>query len=79
MQHLKICFVEVVPPEELRTMQRGVILFQDGLLIRKWSSHTDVGVEDPVFQVSVPFKFRDLVLQDSSWGCSGALGGKKDL
>lgn len=73
---LKDLFVGVLPPEELRNAARGYFV-QDGLLIRKWSSHTDVGVEDPVFQVIVPFKFRDLVLQTAHGAVAGHLGVRK--
>lgn len=73
---LKDLFVGVLTPVELRNASRGYFI-QDGLLIRKWSSHTDDGVDDPVFQVIVPCKFRDLVLQTAHGNVAGHLGVRK--
>lgn len=73
---LKELFEWVLPPEELRSAARGYFV-QDGLLVRKWSYHTDKGVEDPVFQIVVPTKFREVVLKTAHGDVAGHLGVRK--
>ncbi|RXN18651.1 Retrovirus-related Pol poly from transposon [Labeo rohita] len=54
-------FQGAVTPIELGNMSRGYCV-RDGVLLRKWIPHKDF-VGDPVYQVVVPVKFRQMVIE----------------
>ena len=65
----------VLTTEEGRSAASGYLL-QDKLLVRKWLPHGDSFVDNPVFQVVVPSKFRGEVLK-TAHDQSGHLGVRK--
>ncbi|KAG1933868.1 gag-pol fusion protein [Pimephales promelas] len=69
-------FAGVLPAEEQHSAARGYFV-QDGLLVRKWMPQTKEIFEDPVFQIVVPVKFRDLILQTAHGDIAGHLGVRK--
>lgn len=52
----------MLSPEAASESSRGYVV-DNNILLRKWVLHCDDFVADPVFQVVVPFKFRDAVLR----------------
>ncbi|XP_039542155.1 uncharacterized protein LOC120489424 isoform X2 [Pimephales promelas] len=54
-------FRSAVPPVEECNVSRGYFV-QDGVLLRKWSPHKNF-VGDPVFQVVVPTKFQQMMIE----------------
>uniref|UniRef100_A0A8C1RHP2 Gypsy retrotransposon integrase-like protein 1 n=1 Tax=Cyprinus carpio TaxID=7962 RepID=A0A8C1RHP2_CYPCA len=69
-------FAGVLPVEERHSAARGYFV-QDGLLVRKWMPQINDVLEDPVFQIVVPVKFRDLILQTAHGDIAGHLGVRK--
>ncbi|KAL2080855.1 hypothetical protein ACEWY4_022708 [Coilia grayii] len=70
-------FSLVLPAEDIHSVSRGYFL-QDGLLVRKWLHiKGEDGIYDPIFQIVVPLKFRDVVLKTAHGSVSGHLGVKK--
>ena len=59
---LKLLFREVKPRDEMESLARGYFLLDD-VLVRKWIPHDDCSVSDPVFQIIIPAKFREVVLE----------------
>ena len=57
-------FDRVVPASEVRDTAQCYFLL-NGLLVRKWLSHGDASVGEPIFQVVVPRNCRSKVLQTS--------------
>ena len=47
------------------------------MLVRKWLPYDDCSVNDPVFQVVIPTKFRDVVLETAHGDVAGHMGVKK--
>lgn len=52
----------VVPADEIDSLANGYLVKND-VLFRKWTSVSDLGVRDAVFQLVVPSKFRPAVLK----------------
>lgn len=69
-------FDRVVPASEVRNTAQCYFL-QNGLLVRKWLSHDDASVGEPIFQVVVPTNCRSKVLQMSHGEMAGHLGIRK--
>lgn len=55
-------------------MAHGYFLL-DEVLVRKWLPYDDCSVNDPVFQVVIPTKFRDVVLETAHGDVAGHMGG----
>lgn len=70
------CLLGFFLAKELCNAAWGYFL-QDGLLVRKWLLQSDGVVEDPMFQIVAPFKFRNLVPQIAHGNVAGHLGVKK--
>lgn len=68
-------FEAVLSPEDGNSAASGYLL-QGGLLVRKWLSHGEDFVGQPVLQIVVPVKFRDEVLR-TAHDQSGHLGVRK--
>lgn len=69
-------FDTVVPVEMVRSNAQCYFLL-DGLLVRKWVLHNDLGLGEPIFQVVVPTSLRDKVLHTSHGDVAGHLGVRK--
>ena len=69
-------FDQVVPASEVRDTAQCYFLL-NGLLVRKWLSHGDASVGEPIFQVVVPTNCRNKVLQTSHGDVAGHLGVRK--
>ena len=54
-------FGDVLSGTALNSVTQGYFL-QDGLLLRKWVPHIEPFVSDPIAQVVVPVKYREMVL-----------------
>lgn len=63
----------MVPAAEVRDTDQGYCLL-NGLLVRKWLSHRDTAVGEPLLQVVVPTELRQKVLQASHGDVAGHLG-----
>ncbi|KAL2087168.1 hypothetical protein ACEWY4_018227 [Coilia grayii] len=59
-----------LPVEDVNSYTSGYFVI-DGVLVRKWSAYGDA---DPVLQVVVPGKFRELVLQSAHGDVAGHFG-----
>ena len=68
-------FAGLLTGSEVKDSANGYFL-DKGLLVRKWGPCGELGAGEPVFQVVVPAKYRDLVLK-LSHDQSGHLGVKK--
>ncbi len=68
---LKGLFEQVLPEEEARNSSQCYFM-HNMLLVRKWVPHGDDFIEEPVFQVALPTKFRESVLklahESGHWG-----------
>uniref|UniRef100_A0AAQ4QC33 Gypsy retrotransposon integrase-like protein 1 n=1 Tax=Gasterosteus aculeatus aculeatus TaxID=481459 RepID=A0AAQ4QC33_GASAC len=59
---LKELFQSVLRVDEVKDRAHGYFV-QNEVLVRKWVPHCESFVGDPVYQIVVPSKFRDLVLR----------------
>ena len=55
-------FKMVLPENEVKNLAQGYFI-ENGVLLRKWLPHGEGFIGDPVYQIVVPSKFRDLVLR----------------
>lgn len=58
----------------MESLAHGYFLL-DEVLVRKWLPYDDCSVNDPVFQVVIPTKFRDVVLETAHGDVAGHMGG----
>lgn len=72
---LKGLFEQVSPVENLKNASQGYFV-QNDLLVRKWVPHCDNILGEPIVQILVPSKFRE-VLKTSHDGMAGHMGIKK--
>lgn len=61
---LKELFQSVFPADEMKNRAQGYFI-QKEVLVRKWVPHGDGVVGDPVYQIVVPSRLRELVLRVS--------------
>ncbi len=62
-------FQSVRPLTEVKDLAQGYFI-ENGVLLRKWVPHGEGFMGEPVYQVVIPAKFRDVVLRvahDESW------------
>jgi hypothetical protein len=74
---LKGLFSEVKPTDEMESLACGYFLLDD-TLVRKWLPHDDCSVDDPVLQVVVPAKFREVILETVHGEVAGHMGVRKN-
>lgn len=73
---LKGIFEHICPIEDFDNASWGYFL-QNGVLVRKWVPSCDNFVGEPVVQIVVPQKFRQLVLKAAHDSVAGHMGVKK--
>ena len=74
---LKPLFGELKSTEEMESLAHGYFLLMDEVLVHKWLPYDDCSVNDPVFQVVLPTKFRDVVLETAHGDVAGHMEVKK--